>query len=509
MDNESAELVVKAPSPGWKQRLATLTFPPLGLWMVWTSASSFARKIFGTLFIAVYSVLYVAGCAAVLLKIDYLHLEWRGRGIPSLTHTPVRTDYDQLEQHRQRQSGQGTITNLSGGIYWTGFRGPRHDGHYTEQPIRTDWDSNAPELRWKQPCGGGYGSFAIANGVAFTIEQRREKEAVVAYDLKIGWELWVNDWEARFFEQMGGEGPRTSPAYHDGKVYALGGRGEFRCIDAKTGESIWRHDVVGENGCKVLYFGCGASPLVFDDKVLVFTGVPTGADAKGVVAYHKDTGDVVWRAIDEQIGYASPAVAEILGDRQLLVFSANYFRGLNPENGEEMWKFPWNDQHDNSIAQPVIVSSNRVFISAGYGKGCAMLEISRTDGKWSAEELWKNIFMKNKLSSSVLHDGYLYGLDEDRLVCMDPETGRKQWKDGRYGYGQIILAAGHIVVACGDGDLALVKCNPNQHEEVTRFSVLGGKTWNHPALADGMLLMRNAATMACFNVSTITAYGTR
>lgn len=228
-----------------------------------------------------------------------------------------------------------------------------------------------------------------------------------------------------------------------------------------------------------------------------------------MVAYDKITGEPRWRAVNEKIAYASPVVTELQGTRQMLVFTGGRFLGMNPADGAVHWEFPWKVQYDNAIAQPVVVAANRVFISAGYGKGCALLEFKRTGDQWSVEELWRNLNLKNKFSSSVLHEGFLYGLDEDRLVCVEVATGRKAWKDGKYGYGQIVLAGGHVIVACGDGDLALVKCNPVRHEEIARFPALDGKTWNHPVLADGRLLIRNATKMACFDVSVAVVAGTQ
>ena len=140
-------------------------------------------------------------------------------------------------------------------------------------------------------------------------------------------------------------------------------------------------------------------------------------------------------------------------------------------------------------------------LSAGYFTGCTGVEVVRTETAFTARELWRNKSLRNKFTSSVLHDGCIYGLDEDNLVCLDAATGARQWKGGRYGYGQALLASGCLVVLCGDGQLALVRATPARHEELARFPAIRGKTWNHPALAGGWLLVRNAAEMACFEVA--------
>jgi outer membrane protein assembly factor BamB len=174
--------------------------------------------------------------------------------------------------------------------------------------------------------------------------------------------------------------------------------------------------------------------------------------------------------------------------------------GLTPEAGAVLWEYPWQTYNDITVAQPLLLGGDRVFISSGYGVGAAALEVSAAEGRFAVREVWRNTRMKNKFTSSVLHEGFIYGLDEAILACVDAATGELKWKGGRYGYGQVLLASGHLVVLAEDGDLALVRATPARHEEVARFPVLNGKTWNHPALSGGYLLVRNLAEMAAFDL---------
>lgn len=141
-----------------------------------------------------------------------------------------------------------------------------------------------------------------------------------------------------------------------------------------------------------------------------------------------------------------------------------------------------------------------MFLSASYGHGAAVFEVRSTGGEFEARTVWENTRMKNKFSSSVLHDGYIYGLDEAILTCLDAATGEQKWKGGRYGYGQILLAGDRVIVLTEDGDLVLVKATPERHEELARFSAIEGKTWNHPVIAAGRLLVRNIQEMAAFDI---------
>jgi outer membrane protein assembly factor BamB len=380
--------------------------------------------------------------------------------------------------------------------YWTNFRGPVRDGRYADVAIKSNLGAGLP-LVWKQPSGGGYASFVVADGTAYTIEQRRGQEVVAAYQLETGRELWTHGWNAQFREATG-DGPRATPTWDAGRLYALGGTGELRCLDAKTGRPVWSKNILSDNGASNLQWGMAASPLVVDDKVVV---LPGGTSGKSVVAYNKATGAPVWKVLGDEASYTSPMLVTLAGRRQILVVTARRIVGLAPENGSVLWEHPWSNSSGINISQPIVVSPNRFFISAGYGKGASLVEVAASGQSLSARAVWENNFMKNKFNSSVLHEGHIYGLDEGIMTCMDVATGERKWKGGRYGYGQVVLVGGMLVVTTDDGEVVFVKPTPSQHSEVARFSALEGKTWNVPAVADGRLLIRNETQMACYKLT--------
>ncbi|MBI3048708.1 MAG: PQQ-like beta-propeller repeat protein [Acidobacteria bacterium] len=392
--------------------------------------------------------------------------------------------------------------------YWTDFRGPFRDGHYRQRAIRTKWPAGGLTPLWKQPIGGGYASFVIARGRAFTIEQRGPQEVVAAYEVTTGRELWTTSWNALFRESLGGDGPRATPTWSDGVVYALGATGELRALDEATGRMLWRTNILEENGATNLDWGMAASPLIVDQTVVV---LPGGPDGRSVVAYDRRTGARVWSSLSDKQAYASPMLVTLGGVRQLVVFAATRLVGLSPDRGDLLWEFPWRTAFDINAGQPLVLGENRVFLSSGYGTGAAVIELiaagaAGPDGPapravpFSVREIWRNNRMKNQFTSSVLHEGLIYGLDESILACVDAATGELRWKGGRYGYGQVLLASGHLVVLTEDGDLALVRATPERHEEIVRFPAISGKTWNHPAMADGVLLIRNLAEMAAYDL---------
>lgn len=380
--------------------------------------------------------------------------------------------------------------------YWTNFRGPDRDGHYREQAVLLDWKGGLTPM-WKQPIGGGYASFVVARGRAFTIEQRGEQEVASAYDVLTGRELWTNRWTAAFRESMGGDGPRATPTWHDGRVYVLGAQGELRVIDEETGGMIRRTNILEDAGATNLQWGMAASPLIVDDTVVV---LPGGHDGQSVVAYDIRTGKRAWTALDDKASYSSPMLVTLGGVRQILVFTASRLVGITPDGGRVLWEFPWKTSYDVNASQPLLLGDNRVFISTGYGTGAAVIELTPDGDRFTVREVWRNIRMKNQFTSSLLHEGYIYGLDESILACLNAETGEVAWKNGRYGYGQVMLVDGHLVVLTEDGNLALVRATPERYEEVVRFPALEGKTWNHPAMAYGILLVRNLNEMAAYDL---------
>lgn len=290
--------------------------------------------------------------------------------------------------------------------------------------MRTDWGGPLTPL-WKQPIGGGYGSFVIAGGRAFTIEQRGGRELAAAYDLETGRELWTSAWDGQFEGSPGGGGPRATPTWHDGRVFVLGAMGEFRAIDAATGRTLWRTNILADAGAANTDHGTSASPLVVDNTVVV---LPGGSNGQSVVAYDRQSGKRAWSSLHDRPAYSSPMLVTLAGVRQILAHTEMRLAGLSPENGTLLWEFPWRTPY--ASAQPLITAPDRVFISAE--SDAAMLQLAAgADGQLMARELWRTTRMNNKFTSAVLHDGFIYGLDEAILACIDASMRSPDRADGR------------------------------------------------------------------------------
>ncbi len=486
-----------------RKRWKIFLFPPCALVPLWRRRDfTLRRKLFRSLGILLCSLVYAAAALLILHGFFGLEFEMRGRPIPVPTFSKNVPDYQALDESRKKQSTPPASLTI-GSFYWTEFRGPGRSGHYAQAPIETNWPSPGLPALWRQPVGGGYASFTVAGGRAFTIEQRREDESVTAYNTATGRELWARTYPASFREWMGGDGPRATPTFHEDRIYALGAQGNLHCLQVADGKAVWHRNILSDGACTNLPYGTAVSPLIVDDKVIVTSGARIHEGSRTVLAYALKTGEPVWKTLTNKMAYVSPMRVSLAGQDQLLIVGGMEVFGLNPGNGNPFWMQSWPVAYDNNIAQPVIVATNRFFVSSGYGAGCAVFELSKAHERFQVRTVWKNKSLKNKFSSSVLWENHLYGLDEDILTCLDAETGERKWKNGRYGYGQVLLASGHLIILTGDGQLALVRATPRGHEEVRRFQAIKGKTWNHPALADGQIFVRNSAEMASFQIGSI------
>ncbi len=374
---------------------------------------------------------------------------------------------------------------------WPGFRGSDRDGVASDASIRVDWPAEGLREIWRQRIGGGYASMSVAEGKVFTIEQRREQEVVAAYDVEIGVEVWESGWPELFEESMGGPGPRATPTWYDGKVYALGAAGEFRCLDSRDGSVVWRTNILEDAGADNRQFGMPGSPLIYEGNVIV---TPGGANGKAAIAYDAQSGEVAWQAQSFVAGYASPVIRTLARREQLLIVGGDTVMGLDPHDGALLWRHPWEAQYEINAAQPIAVDADHVWLSSSYGKGAVLLKV----GGEGVETVWERNTMKNSFGSAVLRDGSIYGFDGPILACIDARTGERKWKGGRYGYGQLLLAGDYLIVLSEKGDVVLVEATPEEHREIARFSALSGKTWSVPVIADGKLIVRNQTEMAAY-----------
>lgn len=388
------------------------------------------------------------------------------------------------------------------------YRGNLRDGIIRGRGFRKDWDHRPPQLLWKQHVGLAWSSFAVQGEHAVTQEQRDEEECVACYNLNTGELIWLHRDRARFRQTavMGGDGPRATPVIVGDKVYALGATGILNCLDLRKGQLIWQRNILDDAGeankpAENLPWGMSGSPLIVDDWLIV---VPGGGAGKSTIAYNRLTGEIRWTAGNYPASYAAPRLESLCDTAIVLVFHGIGLTGHELTTGRELWSVSWENNPRVNAAQPIKLMEDTLFFASGYGLGGARLVLKKGDTNelWTYQISWKTPRMKLKFNDAVYHRGMIYGLDDGRnLTCMDAETGVVRWRGSRYGYGQLLLHEDTLLILSEDGELVLVAADPQVFQERHRLSALEGTTWNHPVVAQGKILIRNATQAMCFDAS--------
>jgi outer membrane protein assembly factor BamB len=390
-----------------------------------------------------------------------------------------------------------TAAPLAAGRDYPQFLGPDRDGVVRGVRLDPDWSARPPRKLWRQAIGAGWSGFAVSGRAAVTQEQEGDEERVASYDLETGALRWRHADKARYDTVIAGEGPRATPTISGGRVFAMGATGTLNALDSATGTPAWTRNPVLENGGQNPQWGKSCSPLVLGPLVIVSAGGPGG---HSLVAYDAETGRPVWTGGSDASGYASPLLAELAGVKQILMLNSATVAAHDPATGAVLWEHAWPAEQPN-VAQPLPLPGDRVLVSAGYGVGSKVFQVARgEDGRLQAALVWESPRLKAKFTNLVLHGGYVYGLDDGVLVCLDPATGERRWRSGRYGHGQVILAGDLLLVQTEEGEVVLVRPAPSSLLELGRFPALEGKTWNPPALAGSRLLVRNDREAAAYEL---------
>lgn len=398
------------------------------------------------------------------------------------------------------------------------FLGPARSNWLPGPQLARDWKKHPPRQLWKRPVGAGWSAFAAVNGYAVTLEQRGGEEWVLCYAIETGEPIWGHGIEARHETALGGIGPRSTPTIHNGRVYALGATGVLRCLDG-NGQLVWSDDLRQRYGITAsedeqnVMFGRSASPLIVDTLVVVPGGGFQGK-AKNLVAFDSETGRLVWEAEcklpsgeADQIAYSSPALATLAGRRQILIVNESTVSGHDPTSGERLWVYAWPGKSNGaaSVSQVVAVDERRVLLTKGYSAGAELLEFtSDKPGAFTIDSLWKvPRVLQTKFCNVVLHEGHIFGLSEGILECASLEGGRRRWKSGRYGHGQILGVGDLLLVLSEEGELQLLELNSKKMVHLGSQPALQGKTWNNLCLYGTRLLVRNSEEAACFELPLV------
>lgn len=386
-----------------------------------------------------------------------------------------------------------SIARNAKGADWPNWRGPNFDGISTETKLKTTW-SGSPKVLWEYPVGSGFSSFTSVKGRAYTCGTKDGQQVVFCFDAATGKVIWQKTIEQGLRDRQGGDGPRATPTIDDGRVYVFGAHGQLLCLDAGTGREIWKRKFNNKPNRSWAYAG---SVLIEGDLAVV----APGRDEGGLLALNKKTGKEVWKCADDKTGYSTPYPFTFKGKRYIVGFLGKVIVIADAKTGREVWRTSWKTSYDVNASTPIF-HDGHLFISSGYGTGCALFKLSERGGQLDGQEVWRSKAICNKFQTCVLKDGILYGGDERGLKCVDFMTGAEKWSESGMRHATVVLAGGHLIVLSQKGKLAIAKATPAEFKPIAEADVLSGRCWTVPTLSNGKLYMRNLSKAVCLDLGT-------
>ncbi len=385
---------------------------------------------------------------------------------------------------------------------WPRWRGPRGDGSWQGPRLTANWPADGLPRAWRQPLGGGYGGVAVAAGRAYVMDRQEDAglERVLCFDAVDGQPIWSHEFPADYAPVSYGNGPRATPTVDGDRVYALGAAGRLCCLDAGDGKPVWSHDLVADFAARIPTWGLSASPLVFEDLLIVQAGArPEGC----YLAFERRSGALRWRSVDDPAGYATPVVIQRDGGAELVVWTADHVRGLDPRSGAVRWTIPFAVNYGTAIADPIF-HEGLVLVSSYYDGSKA---IRLGSAPPIAEVVWEDRRdLRGLMSQPLYRDGHAFLLDKRHgLTCFVLADGSKLWDDdnrltpkGRNPQASLVwLGGGDRALALNsDGDLVLARLAPSGYHELARANIIG-RTWAHPAYAGNCVYARSDSELVC------------
>ncbi len=388
---------------------------------------------------------------------------------------------------------------------WFQYLGPDRNGVSQESGLLTSWPASGPKRVWQVACGVGMSGIVISDGNLYTLVQRDGKQWVLALETATGKTRWQSAVASAFKNQMG-DGPRATPLVADGHLYVYTGEGILSALSVKDGSIAWSNDTVKQHKGKIADYGMASSPLLVGDLVIVTVGAPTAT----VAAYHRQTGKLAWTAGQQTTaGYSSAALLQLAGSQQVVVFAGGVALGVEPKSGKQLWSYSYVTDYDCNIATPLAHKGN-LFLSSGENHGSVMLTLKPVADGFQVIEKWVSqgaeSVMRNEWQTSILLDGYLYGFDNvgsagpvTHLTCVEAATGKRMWRETRFGKGNLIAADGKLFITTMKGELVVVQATPTQYQELGRAVVMD-RSRQVPSLSQGHLFLRDGKNIICLDV---------
>ncbi|KAA0134803.1 PQQ-binding-like beta-propeller repeat protein [Gimesia chilikensis] len=379
--------------------------------------------------------------------------------------------------------------------FWPHWLGPNYDGISPETNWRSDWSKEPPNVSWRKNVGIGYSSISAANGRIYTMGHKEGNETVYCLNADTGEVIWQQSYPAELIDNLNAGGPGATPTIDGAFLYTNSRDGRLICFEIETGKKVWEKILPKAYDMEIPEWGFTCSPLIRGNRLYV--------EAGRLVALEKQTGKEIWKSKAYMPGYGTPAAFENEGNRYLAILNNDCLSIAREDDGKEVASFAWPSPFDTNSTTPIIAGKT-IFISSGYGKGCALLDFENE----TLKSRYTNRDLKNHFNNSVLYQGHLYGMDGNsnlgrivRLTCMDHQTGKVKWREAGFGCGSLLIAAGKLIILSDKGMLVTAEATPEAFKEISRFKVLDHQCWTVPVLSDGRLYCRDSAgNLACVDL---------
>jgi outer membrane protein assembly factor BamB len=392
---------------------------------------------------------------------------------------------------------------LARGEDWPQWRGPHRDGALSGGAGPASWPERL-RLQWKVTVGGGHSSPIFAGGRIFVFSRQRGNEVLSSLDPAGGKIVWQQSYAAPYAMNSAatqhGEGPKSTPVFHDGRLYTLGISGILTCWDGATGAVRWRKDFSKQYRATSPAFGTAMSPVMDHGLLIAHVG---GGEGGALTAFDASSGDVKWRWTGDGPAYASPVVIESGGSRQVVTETENNIAAVSAADGQLLWKIPFTTQYTQNIPTPL--PYHDLLILSGIEKGIMAIRPVVKDGKWSPETVWHNDDLAMYMSSPVLQGDAVFGFShykKGQFFCLDARTGVTQWTSPpRQGANAaVLISGGNLILLRDEGELMIAKASGKAFEPLRHYGVADSPTWAHPLVLRNGVVIKDATTLSLWSV---------
>ena len=388
-------------------------------------------------------------------------------------------------------------SSIQASVEWPQWGGANRDFKPEAKGLASRWPAGGPRKLWERALGEGHSSI-VSDGVRlYTMYRKGEREHIVALDAATGRTIWEHDYAAPILPKMDtsyGIGPHSTPLLAGELICSVGTTGKLLCLNKANGKKIWGHDLWNDFNGSRINVGYSSSPIAFKETIIV----QVGGAGRSLMAFNRRDGGIVWQAQDFRNSSSSPLIINVDGQQQLVAFMHNEVVGLDPERGDLLWKHPvsaeWNF-HFN-ISTPVWGEGNMLFVSAAYGMGGRVLQLSRDkQGKTVVRELWQSERTRVHKENAIRVGDVVYAstghLGPAFFTAIEVKTGKVLWQDRGFSHANFLYADGKFIILDEDGTLGLASPTPTGLNVHSRVELLSGTSWTVPTLIGTTLYLRD------------------